>query len=712
MENNKFINKALEVSGRIAANIYLDSISKGLMGTLPILMIGSLALLFGVFPFDPWLNFIQSTGIEKYFLAASTVTTSCLSIYASFLIGHRLAGHFKCDQIPAGLISIFAFFITTPLTEESALSMQFMGAQGLFGAMIAALIATRLYCFFMTKEKLKIHMPEGVPPMIANTFSALIPGILVGFIFIFVSFGFSFTSWGSFSQMVYSVIVTPLNALGGSVWSLVVLLLVQMFLWFFGIHGTNTLDMVAKQLFEPGVQINQALIQNGQLPTELFSKTFLDIFVFIGGCGTALCLILAIFIAAKKSNNKKLAKVAGISVFFNINEIVIFGFPVIFNPIMLIPFILIPLVLTIISSIAMSTGIVPYISQSVEWTVPIILSGYQATGSIAGSFLQIFNIIIGTMLYIPFVKYSEQIQSKEFEESILALENDMIEGEQNGSIPVFLSDHYHYHFPAKTLAMDLRNAMYLHQLQLYYQVQMTAEEQVYGVEALLRWNHPVCGFVAPSLLISLAYQGGFLNELGLYIIEKACQDAEQIDRLAMKMNLSINISPKQLEDADFVSNVLKIINKYHLQYIELVFEVTERALLNTTNIITKRILELRDSGIKLSIDDFGMGHSSITYLQENIFDEVKLDGSLVQHLLENDRTREIIMSITQIAKRLNFSVVAEFVETEEQINVLKEAGCKIYQGYYYAKAVPLDEFLQYCLITRNGIIRSPINEKV
>ena len=228
----------------------------------------------------------------------------------------------------------------------------------------------------------------------------------------------------------------------------------------------------------------------------------------------------------------------------------------------------------------------------------------------------------------------------------------------------------------------------------------------------MRWNHPVCGFVAPSLLISLAYQGGFLNELGLYIIEKACQDAEQIDRLAMKMNLSINISPKQLEDADFVSNVLKIINKYHLQYIELVFEVTERALLNTTNIITKRILELRDSGIKLSIDDFGMGHSSITYLQENLFDEVKLDGSLVQHLLENDRTREIIMSITQIAKRLNFSVVAEFVETEGQINVLKEAGCKIYQGYYYAKAVPLDEFLQYCLITRNGIIRSPINEKV
>lgn len=99
----------------------------------------------------------------------------------------------------------------------------------------------------------------------------------------------------------------------------------------------------------------------------------------------------------------------------------------------------------------MSTGIVPYISQSVEWTVPIILSGYQATGSIAGSFLQIFNIIIGTMLYIPFVKYSEQIQSKEFEESILALENDMIEGEQNGSIPVFYQIIITIIFPPKHL---------------------------------------------------------------------------------------------------------------------------------------------------------------------------------------------------------------------------------------------------------------------
>ena len=387
------------MSGRIAANIYLDSISKGLMVTLPILMIGSLALLFGVFPFDPWLNFIQSTGIEKYFLAASTVTTSCLSIYASFLIGHRLAGHFKCDQIPAGLISIFAFFITTPLTEESALSMQFMGAQGLFGAMIAALIATRLYCFFMTKEKLKIHMPEGVPPMIANTFSALIPGILVGFIFIFVSFGFSFTSWGSFSQMVYSVIVTPLNALGGSVWSLVVLLLVQM----------ATANM-------------EAYAAGKELP-NILGNTFYDAFSGIGGAGGTLSLCIILLLFAKSKQNKEMGKLGIVPGLFTINEPVVFGYPLIMNPILAIPFILTPIVQTLVAYFAMAIGLVPPLTGvQVPWCMPIIIKPLLAGGWQA-AVLQVVCIAIGCLVWYPFFKvsdnqrYKEEISAKGHEEA-------------------------------------------------------------------------------------------------------------------------------------------------------------------------------------------------------------------------------------------------------------------------------------------------------
>lgn len=195
-----------------------------------------------------------------------------------------------------------------------------MGAQGLFGAMIAALIATRLYCFFMTKEKLKIHMPEGVPPMIANTFSALIPGILVGFIFIFVSFGFSFTSWGSFSQMVYSVIVTPLNALGGSVWSLVVLLLVQMFLWFFGIHGSNVISGVITAVYLPMATANMEAYAAGKELPNILGNTFYDAFSGIGGAGGTLSLCIILLLFAKSKQNKEMGKLGIVPGLFTINE--------------------------------------------------------------------------------------------------------------------------------------------------------------------------------------------------------------------------------------------------------------------------------------------------------------------------------------------------------------------------------------------------------
>lgn len=413
MDNNKFINKALEFSAKIGQNKYLDSISKGLMSTLPILMIGSLSLLLGVFPFDPWLEFIGNIGIDKYLLAASTVTTSCLAIYAAFLIGYRLAGHFKQDQVPAGLISIFAFFITTPLTNEGGLMMDFMGAKGLFGAMIASLIATRLYCFFMSKEKLKIKMPDGVPPMIANTFSALIPAILVGFIFIIISCGFSFTSWGSFTQMIYSVIVTPLNSLGGSVWSLVILLLVQMFLWFFGIHGSNVISGVITAVYLPMATANMEAYAAGEALPNILGNTFYDTFSGIGGAGGTLSLCIVILLFAKSKQNKEMGKLGIVPGLFTINEPVVFGYPLIMNPILAIPFILTPIVQTLVAYFAMALGIVPRLTGiQVPWCMPIIIKPLLAGGWQA-AILQVVCIAIGCLIWYPFFKVSDKQRYKD-----------------------------------------------------------------------------------------------------------------------------------------------------------------------------------------------------------------------------------------------------------------------------------------------------------
>ena len=570
------------------------------------------------------------------------------------------------------------------------------GPEWVFSAMVITVLCCVLFRKGMKlgKKLEKLHT-AGADYLFNQAIQAIFPVIVIALIFA--------TAGGALRALLGDINITNFGSylflkifdhVGKGLGGALLYVFFVHFLWFFGIHGTNTLDVIAQQVLEPSIGVNQDLIGAGFMPTEIFSKTFLDTFAFIGGCGATLCFILAIFISSRKSHNRKLAKVAGVSVLFNINEIVIFGFPIIFNPIMFIPFLLTPIVLTLISGFVMSIGMVPPVTETVQWTVPIFLSGYTATGSISGSVLQLFNLLLGVLIYMPFVKLSEDIQSKAFKTSIRTMARDMAQGEALGNIPSFLSDGYEDHFDARTLVSDLRNAMQRNQLEMHYQVQMDQNGEVYGAEALLRWEHPVAEYVSPPLMIALASEDGFLNELGYYIIERSCKDIKQMEAQNMRVHVSINVSPRQLEDEHFVDHVLEILESCQISKRLITFEVTERSLLNTSDLIIDRIQTLRSKGIEMSMDDFGMGHSSMMYLQENAFDEVKLDGSLVKNISDNERSKEIILGVIEMAKKLNYHVVAEFVETKEQRDILKDLGCDIYQGYYYGKAMKVQDFIE------------------
>lgn len=415
MENNKTIDKILEFAGKFQTNIYLDSISKGLMGTLPITMIGSIALLLAVLPIPAWSELIGNIGITPYLLAASTVTTSCLSIYASFLIGYRLAHHLQVDEIPAGLISVFAFFIATPLTD-GALTMSYMGAQGLFTALIASLLATRIYGALMKCDKIKIKMPPSVPGMIATTFSTLIPAIFVGLIFIAIAVIFSYTPWGSFAEMVYTLVATPLMNVGGSIWSLVAIVLVQMLLWFFGIHGSLVVGTVISAVYMPMALENMELYAAGTPASELphiLGNTFYSLYAGIGGAGGTLSLLIIMFLFAKSKQNKELAKLAGIPGIFVINEPIVFGYPLILNPIMAIPFIITPIVQLLIPYFVTSLGLIPPLTGvQVPFGVPVVINGFMAGGWTA-ALMQIIDIVVGCLIWLPFFKISDAQMYKE-----------------------------------------------------------------------------------------------------------------------------------------------------------------------------------------------------------------------------------------------------------------------------------------------------------
>lgn len=680
--------------------ICVRAVRHGLTLAIPFLVMGSFALLLNNFPsaaYQDLLSRLLGGAVSTLFSTLYEISLGSLSLVLCITISlsyGRLAEATDLNLYPMAALASYLAFCGGIQNQETYI----FSAEWVFTATCITLAACILFRILTVQSRrfYRLHT-AGAEYLFNISIQSLFP--IICMLLLFAAVGYllrllwgdaNITNFGSYLFMKL------FSGMSGNLMGIVLYVLISHVLWFFGIHGTNTLEAVSQRLFEHNVGINQALILAGKAPTEIYSKTFLDTFVFLGGCGCALSLVIALCLSAKRSNNRKLAYVALPSVLFNISEIAVFGFPIIFNFTMLIPFVLTPFILTLISAAAVKLGLVPVVTQSVEWTVPILVSGYKATGSVCGSLLQLFNVMVGVCIYMPFVRRSEQSQTEEFQQAVRQMEKDMAEGEKNGMIPAYL----HYSYPrnnyARTLAMDLKNALKRDQLQLFYQAQVTDQNGLHGAEALLRWKHPVAGYIAPPVLIHLAYESGFLDELGLALLHKACRDARIMEEtLTGEMHLSINISPKQLGGEHALERMGELIQSYGLTKVRPVLEITERAAMDVSDRLSAEFGLLHRDGIEFSLDDFGMGHNSLLGLQKGFFDEVKIDGQLVTQLLSNERSRDIVAGIIQMSDHLNNRIIAEFVETREQRDMLESLGCHIYQGYYFSKPVELEEFLLY-----------------
>ena len=670
-----------QAMSRFQNTIYARAVRHGLTLAIPFLIMGSFALLLTNFPLGVYQNFIRtwmngaaSAILETLYQISLGSLALVLTVTISISYGHLT----ETDQLFLyPIVAVCSYLAFCGGIENQ--SDYIFNAEWVFTAMVITLLSCVLFhkILKLGHRFERLHT-TGADYLFNISIQCLIPVILVSLFFAVTGYvlrvawdSSNITNFGSY------LFLKLFDKISGNLFGILLYVVMTHLLWFMGIHGTNTLEAVSRHLFEQNVEINQSLVLAGHIPTEIFSKTFLDTFVFIGGCGTALSFVLALYIASKQSHNRKMSFVALPSALFNISEIAVFGFPIIFNLTMLIPFILTPVILTLISASAIKTGLVPAVTQSVEWTIPVLLSGYQATGSVSGSLLQLFNLLVGVFIYMPFVRRSEKQETGKFKQAVRQMEQDMAAGERDGVIPAYLSHKYPYYYYAKTLSMDLTNAMKRGQLQLFYQPQISSQGELHGMEALLRWNHPVTGYIAPPVLIRLAHESGILNELGYSLLDRACLDAQVIQNsVSNNICLSINISPKQLQDPGFFDKTLEIVRQYPLERIHIVLEITERAAMELSAELKKKMEYMKEQGLEFSLDDFGMGHNSLVQLQEGCFNEVKIDGNLVSQLL-------------------NCRTIAEFVETEEQRDMLLSLGCVIYQGYYYSKALPPEEFLEY-----------------
>lgn len=686
---------------RMEDNILLRAIRQGLILAIPVILAGSVALLLASLPVDAYQRFLSTFlggTLLQLFRIIQSSTLGLISLVLLLTISYSYAQLRGCAYSAVTPLVALCAYLVFAHDGVTAPSFDIFTSSWLFNALFVAVTSSTLFVWLCHWHPAPHrHYTSGADVLFNKVASALIPACIVVLLFGLLNRVTIALFGASNFQTAFSVGMSRLfQNLGRNLGSGLLFILLMHVMWFFGIHGSNVLDDVAKGVFGSGMDVNVALAQVGQPPTELVSKTFFDTFVLFGGCGTLLCLVVAILFKGRQRHVRRLAKIAVAPVLFNMNELMLFGLPVVFNPILFIPFVATPLILTVTSYTAMVLGLVPYASQAVEWTTPIFLSGYAATGSVAGSLLQLFNLVLGVLIYLPFLKWSERYSARTARERVQALTQIVQQCELHGEVPVLLDRTDRLAVVANMLAADLQAAVRTGDLPLQFQPQVDTAGHVVAVEALLRWDHPVGGLLYPPLVIALAEEGGFRDALGHCILECACGYLEDMQqRFTQPIRLAVNITAGQLNNPHFVEQVRDILQAHHIPPGLLGLELTEQTALSASKLVSDRLLELRHLGVHLIMDDFGMGHSTLVYLQDNQFDEVKLDGSLVRSLPENQRSADIVSSIVYLSRSMSFRIVAEYVETAQQRAALEALGCQYYQGYLFSPAVPYEAFLVY-----------------
>ncbi len=400
----------MPISTKLSENKYLSALQDGLMFSMPILIVGSICIIIGDFPLRIFqetmtslLGDIWGTWCWDIMVPATTGLVSLLSIIG---IANSLAIKNKVESLSAVGISLSAYFILLAQMEDGGFAVSNFEAQGLFTAMITALVATSIYSYVVNRNWI-IRMPESVPSFVARSFNALIPAAVTLPVFLIVRILVSLTPYGTVTSFVIQALQMPLANITTSLIGTLFASFLNSFIWFFGIHGSSVVDSFMDPIWYATRAENLAIYQTAATAVRPYIVTmdFINFFVFLTGSGITLPLTIIMAYKCKSKRLKQIGKLSILPGIFNVNEPVIFGMPIVLNPMMLVPFVLAPTCSVLIAYLSMYMGLVPYpTGVTIPWTTPAPIAGWLMCNDWRGGLLQIVVLIVSGLIYYPFIK--------------------------------------------------------------------------------------------------------------------------------------------------------------------------------------------------------------------------------------------------------------------------------------------------------------------
>lgn len=650
----------------------LVSIREGFIAILPVMIIAAVpSLLIALLSLLP--TFAYQDDLRQLFRDLQQLMVLFFPLAVVFSLSYQLSVNLQLQSISCSILACLCFLSHGEYLQHQGDSYLFTTHWITGYALLIPLLVPYLVKYLAAVPWLQLVRSGLLSPFLHKHLNLILPFLLTYFALFFL-----IPLLDATVQYVASWLSPQFSTLSLETQAFCRMLLIHL-LWFVGIHGDNAFfsmftGILTQQTFVAGLSLN----------------SFYNHFVILGGSGCLLALVLAILLVRTSAQDKALAKVSLPFNFFNISEVVLYGLPVVFNPIFLLPFLLIPSLNFLLSYQLLQLGLIQFQPNELSWLTPMGLSGWLISGSWQVPLYQCGLLALDVLIYIPFVRLSQRLNDRDLplqqvRQSLKFSGLELLDAEQR-----YAREQQHNQANQTALQHALA-AIAAGQLQLHYQPKIELDSQlVTGFEALLRLK-TIDGELQGPWFIDILERNQLVPLIDLWVVQQTASDLAAIQTIAPKPLISINLHPDSLSEPPIIKALLAIAQQYPQQ---LQLELLEHAMLEQQGECAKNLLLLRQQGILIAVDDFGRGFSNLSSLIQYRPDVVKLDRSLLLAMAQPEGLL-LFQHLTQLCLSLGYQLTAEGVETTEQLALIRKFGVRYAQGWLFAKALPLEQAIKY-----------------